>query len=643
MREPRQGFVLGLFPFPSPGTTSRDIADARSVTLIIHGVGNPTHEDLLAGAVKGYDTSGLGGGADQITLPECPSISHKKKGAEALVFQSADGPHFLVVLPWSDRFRLSDVAKLSSVALLMLAAVMIVTFIFRDLLDSLSTWLEPWSHKIMAVIALSILSGILHALNPSPAKGKFRPPIGYLMVPVVLILVLDYFVEGTWLWIPLALIIAVLWLMSTTILVQCLRIAPSFGWRLALGGLIIALTLPEVAMLHIARQAAVRSAMRSDEADRAAKAARHDAINAYFSTGGTHVDRPPNFDDPPPKNDAAPQKGAATKPKGLHTPDSHMTKEDYLQGTTPNTSRRTRDSHLTTNTSADSDDDEESDDYPTAPRSYATTPLEKFTPLGNLNIPGVGTYKWTRQNGHLGLVRVDPIKESERVTWPEFASRMIVLAVCLGLCWFAMAFGWMLDLAFDVLHYGGNERKRTRLVEGTVNTIQWFHNQAPNAQIIVIGHSLGSVIAAHAVALLSASESWSRQIVLVTMGSPLNYLNRAFPKTIKNSRELSHSLCEHVRWINLWRRSDFIGKALDFETDAQVQYCVGRGGHANYWSDGAVWRAVAHETLGLSNGPETQRPSAREFSLLERRLVTLVIAAIAFLTLCGAGLWSIRF
>jgi hypothetical protein len=192
MHKPRQGSTLGLFPSsPSPGTTSRDIAEARSITLIIHGVGNPTHQDLLAGAVKGYEASGLGGGADQVTLPDCPSISRKKNGAEALVFHGADGPHFFVVLPWSDRPRLSEVAKWSSGALLVLTAVMIVTFIFRDLLDSLNTWLRPWSHKIIAVIPLSILGVIVRALNPNPAKGKFQLPIGYLMAPAVLMLVLD--------------------------------------------------------------------------------------------------------------------------------------------------------------------------------------------------------------------------------------------------------------------------------------------------------------------------------------------------------------------------------------------------------------------------------------------------------------------
>jgi len=127
---------------------------------------------------------------------------------------------------------------------------------------------------------------------------------------------------------------------------------------------------------------------------------------------------------------------------------------------------------------------------------------------------------------------------------------------------------------------------------------------------------------------------------LVTLGSPLNYINRAFPKSVQRARELADALrAAQVRWINLWRRSDPIGKFLDIGDIEAVQYCVGPGGHPDYWSGGVVWNAVAFEALGIGARSPKQILGAAEVCVLERRLGLLVFACIVVLALCGVGLW----
>ena len=70
-----------------------------------------------------------------------------------------------------------------------------------------------------------------------------------------------------------------------------------------------------------------------------------------------------------------------------------------------------------------------------------------------------------------------------------------------------------------------NATRRTTLVDNVANAVRWCHKTAPGAKIIVVGHSLGSVIASHALCSMASEESCLQRTSLVTMGSPLNYLN----------------------------------------------------------------------------------------------------------------------
>jgi hypothetical protein len=224
----------------------------------------------------------------------------------------------------------------------------------------------------------------------------------------------------------------------------------------------------------------------------------------------------------------------------------------------------------------------------------------------------------------------------------EFRHAMTVMGVCLLLCVLVMSFHWVLDFALDVLYFVGKAEHRSALVKGSAAVIAWFHENAPETPLLVVGHSLGSVIAAHALTSPGLAAGCLRRTLLVTMGSPLNYVGCVFPQAAQTARQLANTLgTAGVRWLNLWRSWDVIGKGLELGGNGAVQYCLGWGRHPNYWADGRVWRAVAHEAFAGGEAA-VREPGATPVprSLVERSLGVLVVLAIAVLAVCGAEIWA---
>jgi Lipase (class 3) len=229
-------------------------------------------------------------------------------------------------------------------------------------------------------------------------------------------------------------------------------------------------------------------------------------------------------------------------------------------------------------------------------------------------------------------------KQSNRtnqILHSDFAICLLLLLICVlgvSLIW---KFDCYLDLALDVLDYAGKEKNNTMMFGRLQSVIRDLQSQAPNAHFIVVGHSLGSVIASHAVSSISDSDAPLGKLTLITLGSPLNYLCRVFPNVVKTPHQLSVAICSKARWINLWLSSDIVGKELDTKRGELLQYCVGKGSHTDYWKDGSVWKAVVYESLKAGDYP----PKEPTKSILEAHLSLITLSSMVVLLVCGFVLW----
>jgi lipase (class 3) len=566
-----------------PKTFSPDLSKAASVTLIIHGVGDASSDTLLKAAAAGYVASGLGQSFERSKLAQCPVLWGQEGGAECLVLDASERSHVLIALPWARRrVRLSFVARLGAGMLLGLALLAAVTFAFVNPLEFIVEWLRPVSHRALAYFVMIAISVLAYVFNSDKQKKFELPPISVFVWPPLLLLAVMFFVDEAWLWVLIGLPLVLLGLMSMIIIGRCIRIAPTFGWRLALIGLLVAITLPNTALVRIARKYELRW--------ESSYASVHDHPVDDAPLTGRHRGR---------------LSGAPASDRNKDQPDALISTAATPPAAT--------------------------DDVP----DLETHERESKTPVNvapNLIGPnrmwGSGPIQW-----HFHL------KWSDLVTWSDVWKELIVMAALALLCLGMSAYSWLLDFGFDILQYTGKERLRTSLIESVGKAMRWIHEQAPNAPILVVGHSLGSVLAAHAVASLSPDEPCLKRTSLVTMGSSLNYLSRAFPSSVQAAPQLSETMCERVRWINFWRRRDPVGKKLNIGGSA-VQYSVGSGGHPNYWSDSRVWKAVACEGLG-AQVDECVDSGHPEFCIFERQLGTLVAAAVLMLMAFGAALWAI--
>jgi hypothetical protein len=161
--------------------------------------------------------------------------------AECLVLDASGRSHLLIALPWARRRpRLSFVFGFSAALLLVLAILATVTFAFVNPLEFVVDWLRPMSHRALVYLVMTAVSVLAYVFS-SDARKKFElPPMSVFIWPPLLLLGVMFFVDGGWLWVFIGLPLLVLGLMSMLIIGRCIRIAPTFGWKLALVGLLAA-------------------------------------------------------------------------------------------------------------------------------------------------------------------------------------------------------------------------------------------------------------------------------------------------------------------------------------------------------------------------------------------------------------------
>jgi hypothetical protein len=510
-------------------SVSQDLSSAESFTILIHGVGAETSQDLLKEAGTGYFASGFRNAVVPTKLSECPALSQEKV-AEAILIKGQKGGHFVIALPWNNRVRLASLAQ-TCLILLSLLSLLIAA--------------DPWKVLLFKSFAHRPGEGLLLFIFLSCAKWT---------VPL----------WAPWLWVFASLLIVALWIIASHIIIPCIPIARTKGWTLMLTMLVLAVTFISLASVHTIWF--VSNVIPTDNL-------------ATFGLTDVPVIGPYLIERTEAR--AVRLNISETLPPAL-TPGNPPVKEPDSKNKISSKTEQIR--------------------------SHIRKPLDAKLKVRS-----------------------------------DFVTCLFLILICIFGIGFADGFGWVLDFGLDVLHYGGDQKYNDRMFHRLRDAIRWLHSQAPNAHLTVVAHSLGTVIASQALNSISDSEPLPSQISLITLGSPLNYLYRVFPNVL-SPRELSAAICSKAPWINLWRRSDGIGRELDVESGVLVQYCIGEGGHEDYWADGAVWKAVVYESLKIGDfSGKVSPPGDTVRCDMEVHLGLRAAQAIVLILLIGIVVWIVPY
>jgi hypothetical protein len=173
---------------------------------------------------------------------------------------------------------------------------------------------------------------------------------------------------------------------------------------------------------------------------------------------------------------------------------------------------------------------------------------------------------------------------------------------------------------------------RTKILDTFAKVLEQAHGQYPKAEIHIIAHSEGTVVAF--LGLLEAFRHatvppWTRKVRgLMTIGSPIDKHLMLWPELFAGGPpNLSEELAEKIEWRNYYDRGDPIGFELDdartwldgpwsrifhFEAEHDIgftRYPFPGKAHVDYWEDDAVF---AHfiDTVVKPNGPRTPTAAA---------------------------------
>jgi hypothetical protein len=558
-----------------------ELLNVRSLTLLIHGVGDASSESLLGNAARGYASSGLGESAGRGVLKDCPSLAKVGDGCECLLLGPDDARHIVIALPWAERrLRLATIALVSMFVLLGLTAAALVSFAFRSQLEAARLWLGSWQHFLIAYAALFVLGFLAYLINPD--QKKFEPPsTGFLFLPLLLLFLLLFLHRATWFWIPAFALIGALWSMAVVALTRSLVVSKVFSWSVALACLGVVLTISSAGLMRLTWQFIGPAAMEARY-----QAADDELLSANLRAilGVSSLDAP-----------GYPASDSITNEPMGDVPGDKSRPETVSVSKVGSPNRR----HL-----------------------------ERSTVLSPYNFPDQDESTRPRETSIVQLM-----------SWSEFLRTLAVLGVLLGLCLLVRFWHWPLDLLLDVISYTGHHKHREALLNGTLRVVEWLRATAPEATLVVVSHSLGSVVATHSIFRLQPSESLKKRVVLITLGSPLNYLSRLAPNCVMSTQELAPAICSRVRWINAWRSSDPVGKSLAVGSSHVSQICVGPGGHSNYWADPKVWSVLAREVLASDSPSAETRVMVADGCMIERNLWALIAVAIATLSIAGIGSW----
>jgi hypothetical protein len=205
-------------------------------------------------------------------------------------------------------------------------------------------------------------------------------------------------------------------------------------------------------------------------------------------------------------------------------------------------------------------------------------------------LAAVGLYVWVGGNTAV-------IPAPVRGVWGTELSKVMTALLVAASVSIAAAAAGTVEMAGDIVFYVARDRKRERLESEMVEFVQDVLHRAPSCRLVLIGHSLGSVLVSRVALTVSGSERFrGRDIAIVTMGSPINLMNAYAPSQFESAASLSriYSASAGVGyWVNLYRTGDIVGRCLHAPSRNRFfEMEIGPGGHSGYWEDPMLWRAI---------------------------------------------------
>jgi hypothetical protein len=164
-----------------------------------------------------------------------------------------------------------------------------------------------------------------------------------------------------------------------------------------------------------------------------------------------------------------------------------------------------------------------------------------------------------------------------------------------------------LKVVSDIVQYLGASPYRERIHADLRKKL----TKLDQGSVVIVAHSLGSVIAVDS--LLAYPKSWSRfsHVHLLTCGSPLRrLLHRFFPDTYPTPERLAsllHATYSNFSWHNAYRPLDYVGSCLgDGQAIAETRFRQNRHLHIGYWNDPQLIQIVAEQLRAASGTPRSE-------------------------------------
>ncbi|MGI9410094.1 MAG: hypothetical protein ACR2OV_08470, partial [Hyphomicrobiaceae bacterium] len=139
----------------------------------------------------------------------------------------------------------------------------------------------------------------------------------------------------------------------------------------------------------------------------------------------------------------------------------------------------------------------------------------------------------------------------------------------------------------DTLEFRRRLRERLRKLLEDLNA-----SFGPFDRTVMVGHSLGTMIAIDILGSPEAKDDTTGKVELVTLGSPYSAVfNHYFPHMFAPARiELFTSV---ERWTNIYRENDYVGTNLTDGDCGVAEVAQPPFGHLEYFSDDGVVREIA--------------------------------------------------